>query len=321
MKLVTIIVNYKTADMTLDAATAAIKQLQIIDAKTKLVIVDNDSRDGSFETLQAAVAHHIAESDDYWQNVSVVSSAKNGGFGAGNNIAMQAFMQGDAPPDYFYILNSDAFPEAQSIALLIKQLDENPVVGITGSYIHGEDQVPHITAFRFPTIFSELEGSIQLGLITKLLKQYSVPMGIPQKTQQVDWLAGASMMLRRDMLEQIGLFDERYFLYFEETDLCHRAKNAGWATVYVLESSVSHIGSVSTGMRKWQKIPEYWLDSRRRYFSQRYGKAYYRVATLVRIFGELVWRLRVKLEGKPDTMPSGFVYDLARHFFFGKQKK
>ena len=95
-----------------------------------------------------------------------------------------------------------------------------------------------------------------------MLADHVVPLPVPDQSGAVDWLAGASMMMRAEVLEQIGLFDEEYFLYFEETDLCRRAALAGWPTHYVVESRVTHIGSVSTGMKVWDRIPEYWLDSR-----------------------------------------------------------
>jgi GT2 family glycosyltransferase len=147
-----------------------------------------------------------------------------------------------------------------------------------------------------------------------LLRKYVVPIGIPNKIVTVDWLAGASMMIRRELLEDVGLFDEDYFLYFEETDLCYRANKAGWPTVYVRNSSVSHIGGASTGMENWKRVPTYWMDSRRLFFSKNYGIINYCIATLVRIVGELIWKLRVKIEKKRDVNPSGFVIDLTKHF-------
>ena len=155
-------------------------------------------------------------------------------------------------------------------------------VGIVGSYVHGTDGAPHVTAFRFPTIQSEIEGSLRLGVVTRALKDFEVPVGIPESTTEVDWLAGASMMVRRRVLEQVGLFDESFFLYFEETDLCRRVRRAGHRIVYVKESSVAHIGSASTGMKTWTKVPDYWFDSRRHYFLKNHGRAYLAAATAAR---------------------------------------
>ncbi len=81
----------------------------------------------------------------------------------------------------------------------------------------------HATAFRFPSIASEFESAIRFGPVSRLLKSRRVPMEHVDETQPVDWLAGASLMMRRTVLDEIGLFDETFFLYFEETDLCRRA--------------------------------------------------------------------------------------------------
>lgn len=314
MKLLVIVVNYKTPDMTLDAVRAALRQLAELNQHWKLAIVDNNSGDGSYDTIDSAIKQSIAQSEPGWDQVDLIGSDTNGGFGAGNNLAINRYLDSGSAPEYFYMMNSDAFPEKDSISKLLDQLESQPEAGIAGSYIHGPDGEPHVTAFRFPTILGELEGSVRLGPVTRLLKNYVVPVGIPDRTRAVDWLAGASMMIRREVIEQVGGFDETFFLYFEETDLCRRAGMAGWKTVYVPGSSVSHIGSVSTGMKQWQRIPGYWLDSRRYYFVKNHGAMYFVFATLSRILGQLIWNLRILLEGKPRVEPKKFLGDLTRHF-------
>ncbi|NND00551.1 MAG: glycosyltransferase family 2 protein [Gammaproteobacteria bacterium] len=314
MKLIAVIVNYRTPALTEKAAEAAINDLRSYTESWQILIVENNSQDGSFEYLQSAIVRN-RNSDNQWRNVSIVQSGHNGGFGAGNNIAIQKFLDTDREPEYFYFLNSDAFPEDNAIMKLVTHIQSNPNTGIVGSYIHGVDCTPHVTAFRFPTIFSEFEGSIRLGIISKLLKRYIVPMGIPESTCQVDWLAGASMLVRTSVLKEIGCFDEKFFLYFEETDLCFRARKAGWLTEYVRTSSVAHVGSASTGMKKWKRIPDYWLDSRKHFFVKNYGSVYFIFATLVRIAGQLAWSIRVTVEKKDNPDPDRFTLDLIRHFF------
>ena len=120
-------------------------------------------------------------------------------------------------------------------------------------------------------------------------------------------------MIRCEVLEQIGLFDEDFFLYFEETDLCRRAAEAGWKTAYVRDSEVTHIGSVSTGMKAWDRVPRYWFDSRRHYFRKSHGRIYAGIATLAHIAGAMVYRLRALVADKPRVDPPKFLRDLIWH--------
>ncbi|WP_342078270.1 glycosyltransferase family 2 protein [Yoonia sp. SS1-5] len=301
----TIILNYKTAEMTLQSAEAALREMAGINGQ--IIIVDNDSQDGSFEALEKGVA------DKGWDRVKVVQSGHNGGFGAGNNFGIQHGLRGGPPPDYVYILNSDAFPDAGAIKILLDHLEANPKTGFAGSNIHGPDGDWHCTIFRYPTIWSELEGAAKTGPITKLFKKHVIPQPLPAGPKEVDWLAGASMMMRYDTLAEIGLFDETFFLYFEETDLCRRAKLAGWPTVYLPDSQVTHIGSVSTGMKTWARKPSYWFDSRLHYFVKNHGAAYAAAATLAHVAGGLIWRLRCLIQRKDVQSESHFLRDLIRH--------
>ncbi|MEN9851749.1 MAG: hypothetical protein RL128_1912 [Pseudomonadota bacterium] len=255
-RLLTVILNWRTPEMTLKAVEAALVALEGIEGA--LVVVDNASGDGSFERLTAEVA--AKRWDLGPQQVRVLQSGHNGGFGAGNNFGIRAGLPDGSRPDYVYILNSDAFPAPGAIRALMEHLERHPATGFAGSFIHGPDGAPHRTAFRFPSILGEFEQNIRFGPVSRLLARHIVAQPLPQATVRVDWLAGASMMMRMDVLDRIGLFDETFFLYFEETDLCRRAARAGWPTDYVVESRVAHIGSVSTGMKTWGRIPQFWLD-------------------------------------------------------------
>ena len=120
-------------------------------------------------------------------------------------------------------------------------------------------------------------------------------------------------MMRQAVLDQIGLFDERFFLYFEETDLCRRAALAGWPTDYLVESRVMHIGSASTGMREWQRIPGFWLDSRLHYFVKNHGVLYTLAATLALLAGGILWRARLLIQRKDRGDPPLYLTDLTLH--------
>ena len=298
-----VILNWRTADMTLRACQSAMVAMEGIDGA--ITIVDNDSQDGSFETMRDAARD--------WPRVQVIQSGRNGGYGSGNNVGIRAGLPDGSRPDYVYILNSDAFPEPDAIRTLLDHMQANPTLGAAGSKVYGEDGATHHTAFRFPSILSEFEGAASTGPISRLLKRHIVAMPLPTQTGPVPYCAGMSLLMRQSVLDQVGLFDETFFLYFEETDLCRRIQRAGHGIDYVIDSRVMHIGSVSTGMKTWRRVPDYWFKSRRYYFTKNHGWLYAQAATLAHVMGLGVYGLRVVLQRKTHHSPPHFLRDLLRH--------
>ena len=303
--ILTVLLNFRTADMTLQALESAVREMK--DIAGAITVVDNDSGDGSYEKIRDAV---LAGG---WDRVRVVASGNNGGFGAGNNIAIRLGLPDGSAPDFVYLLNSDAFPEPGSVRILLDAMLAHPRCGFAGGHTFGQDGVYHNTAFRFPTIQSEFESGANTGPISKLLRRYVVAIPEPAESVEADWLAGASMLIRRQALDEVGMFDERYFLYFEETDLCLRARRAGWVSRYVKESRIMHIGSVSTGMKTWKRMPGYWFDSRLWYFTKNHGAVYAALATLSFVAGSMILLARRALGKKVVGGPDHFLGDLVSH--------
>jgi len=305
--VLTVLLNFRTPDMTLQALEVALREMK--DISGAITVVDNDSGDGSFEKIRDAVQ------DRGWDRVTVLQSGQNGGYGAGNNFGMRQGLPDGTQPDFVYLLNSDAFPEPGSLDILLGHMVQHPRVGFAGGRVHGEDGEPHHSAFRFPSIFSEFETAAATGPISRLLSKHIVAMPAPKSLEEVDWLGGASLMIRRQTLDEVGLFDEGFFLYFEETDLSLRAHRVGWVSVYVPQSRVMHIGSVTTGMKTWRRMPSYWFDSRLRYFTKNHGVLYAATATLAHLAGALILRLRwlVSKRGRPNEVPACFLRDLISH--------
>ena len=308
--ILVIVLNYRTPQMTLQAVEAALRDMAATPARTELVVIDNASGDGSAGIIASKIA---AKGWDKDGRVRFIASPVNGGFGAGNNIGLKAGMSDGSRPDYFYLLNSDAFPDRGCLGTLLKHMEATPKSGFAGSHVRGADDVDHTTAFRFPGIAGEFEGAARLGPITRLLRHAVVAPDLPKETTQVDWCAGASVLVRAAMLDEIGLFDETFFLYYEETDLCLRAARAGWQCWYLPSARVVHIGSVSTGMKEWRRIPSYWYASRRHYFVKNHGRAYAAAALAARLAGGAIHSLRCALTGRDRQDPPGFYTDLLRH--------
>ena len=310
-RILVVLLNYKTAQMTADAMQATRRAMRDLDGD--ILVVDNDSGDGSFEVLSTAIAQ--IDQTDNLAKCSVIQSGYNGGYGYGNNVGIRYGLE-DGGYEYIYIQNSDAFPNEASIRKLLEFLTDTPTAGFAGSHLHGEDGHPHFTQFRFPSLASEFEGAAHIGPITRLLKRFQVPLfGLSDEhPTQVDWIAGASIMIRTQVFEEIGLFDENFFLYFEEVDLCRRARKKGWTTHYVPQSRVVHLGSVSTGMGSWSHIPQYWLNSRMYYYEKHFGRTYAVLATFLLLAGGALARFRHLVGGPRPRDPKGFQRDLIVHF-------
>ena len=301
-----IILNWRSAAMSLRSAEAAMIAMEGIDGVVSLI--DNDSGDGSFETMTAEAD---ARGWTRGGRLRVLQSGRNGGFGAGNNAAMRVRLP--RPADFVLVVNSDAFLDADTIRRMRDHMQAHPGIGLLGCRVIGEDGIHHGTHFRFPGAASELEDTARTGPLSKILARHIVTLPAPVTPAAVDWVAGAALMIRSDVLDRIGGFDEAFFLYFEETDLCLRAARAGWPTHYFPDAKVVHIGSVSTGMKDWTLPPDYWFASREHYYRQNYGRAYAALAAVSHLTGLAVRRIR-GLAGRPDRdFPRGQARALIRH--------
>ncbi len=257
------IVNFKTADLTIKCLLSLKNELELINFK--VIVIDNDSKDGSFEKIATAI-----KSKKWSSWVQIIDSGHNGGFAFGNNIAIRHFFEQKNPPEFIHLLNPDTFIYPNAVNNLAAFMRKNPNVGITGSRIEDPDGTPQSSSFKFHTFLTELDRGFSLGLITKALRPWVDLHKIAEHAEKTDWVSGASLMIRSSILKQVGLLDEAYFMYYEETDLCIQATRANWECWYVPESRLVHYVGQSTGITNDQAIskrmPTYWFDSRRRFF-------------------------------------------------------
>ena len=141
----------------------------------------------------------------------------------------------------------------------------------------------------------------------------------PREAIGVPIMSGAFLLARRDVIDRTGGFDPRFFLYFEETDLCLRAQRAGYRCWYVPSSRVVHLEGQSTGVTdksaEPQRLPRYWFESRRHYFMKNYGPWKARLADVAWALGHMSWRARRRLQGKVDDDPPHLLADFVRFNF------
>jgi N-acetylglucosaminyl-diphospho-decaprenol L-rhamnosyltransferase len=308
-----VIVNYRTADLVLDCLRSLAAEVRGL-GNCRVVVVDNCSGDDSVGRIRGAL-----EAEGWGGWAELLPLEQNRGFAAGNNAALRRLLAGAQAPDYLWLLNPDTVVRPGGLRALVEFMESHPEAGIAGSRLEDPDATPQRSAFRFPGVASELERGMRLGLLSKLLRHYLVAPPVEVGPHPADWVSGASMLVRREVFESVGLLDEGYFLYFEETDFCLRARRVGWRCWYVPASRVVHLVGQSSGIkdgsRTARRIPVYWLESRRRYFGKSHG-ALYRFATDVAwALGFACWRLRRRLQRKPDQDPPGLLWDFLRFNF------
>lgn len=309
MKLLVVVINYRTPDLTLRAVEAALRELDAI-PESGVVLVENDSRDGSYERFVEEIAAR-----GWTKRVTLSKSPHNGGFSYGVNQGVRPSLASSDPADFYYLLNSDATPQPGSIAILLRFLEEHPEVGIAGSQIYGTDGALHETAFRFPNLPAEFASTAQgVPGLARWLDTRITALPIPTADSRVDWLAGASMLIRRRVFEDAGLFDERYFLYYEETDFCRHARAAGWATWYLPKSRVEHVGSASTGWMDFnRRRTPHWFRSRRYYWLKNHGRLSLWAANALWIAGFAFGRAKALVARRRYVQPPRLFRDFLRY--------
>jgi N-acetylglucosaminyl-diphospho-decaprenol L-rhamnosyltransferase len=304
-----VIVTYRSADLTIDCLSSIEAECQTPGLNIRAIVVDNAS--GDAKLVDEAIDKH-----GWGPWVTLITARKNGGFAYGNNLALQR-ANADGPPAYLHLLNPDTMVRKGAIGKLVRFLEAHPDVGIAGSSFETLDGSEWPLAFRFPSLVSEFEEGLQFGFATRALRRWVVAKRMTPVAQPIDWISGASMMIRWSVFDYIGGFDDNYFLYFEETDFCFRAKKSGITTWYVPDSRVMHIIGRTTNVSNRKAVPErlptYWFESRRRYYVVNHGVAYAMIADVVAMIAHGLGSLKRAAQGRRHQGVPYFITDLLRH--------
>lgn len=309
-----VIVNYRTPGLVIDCLRSLVDEVHDLESP-RVIVVENGSGDDSAAQLRRAI-----DSNGWGSWAELMVEERNTGFAGGNNVALRPLLA-TQPPEYVLLLNPDTFIRPGAVKSLIDFMEQHPKVGIAGSRLEDPDGTPQRSAFRFPSVSSEVENGMRLGLVSRLLSRSLIAPPVRDDEHETDWIAGASMIVRREVFDAIGLMDDDYFLYFEEVDFCLRAKRAGWPCWYVPASRVVHLVGQASGVTDTKKpakrVPRYWFESRRRYFVKNHGRIYKGLADVgwLTTFG--LWRMRRVLQRKPDTDPPRLFWDFFRFNIVG----
>lgn len=289
-KIVVSIINFRTADLTKACVRSVLEDIGNLDAE--IVVVDNASGDGSAEIL----ADWIEGLGD--APVSLVQSETNSGFSGGHNQGIAA-----AQAEYYLVLNSDSVLRPGFLTRMIAAGDAAPQSGLISPAILSENGDQAVGAFRFHSPASELMRAAKTGPLDKLLarKRVSIPPPISEP-DQVDWVSFACVMLRAEMIAQIGPMDEGYFLYYEDSEYCLRARRAGWGITHVPQAQAVHYqggsGTLVSDAEARKRLPAYFYASRTRFLYQAHGQVGLILANLMWHLGRCLAQTR-RLIGKP----------------------
>jgi GT2 family glycosyltransferase len=243
-----IVVSYNTRDLLLECLSSVIGSTDY--AQVEIVVVDNSSRDQSAEAVCQA-----------YPEVNIIRNESNLGFGAACNQGIRAT---GAP--FILLLNSDARLTGESFHALCDAVNLNDSCGAAGCRIVTPDGVETTNTRNFLTPFNQaLELLGVVGRISsRFLKRTYRPTVDPNQIDcAVDWIDGACLMLRRSALDKVGLFDEQFFMYSEDEDLCLRLKKSGWTICYSASGSVVHHGAASSSQNEQEMLVEFYTSQMR----------------------------------------------------------
>jgi N-acetylglucosaminyl-diphospho-decaprenol L-rhamnosyltransferase len=201
------------------------------------IVVDHGSTDGSVDAARRHGARVIEQA--------------NLGFGAGNNAGMRA-----AGGDYYLLLNSDAWVVGDAVERLVEFAEARPDAAIVGPRLRNEDGTLQRSARGFPTLWrlaTEYFFLRKLAPRSELLNGFYAGGFDHESVREVDWLYGPALLVRREAVDAVGLFDESFFMFSEETDWCYRFRAAGWKILFFPGAEVVHVGGASHGGRLYRE--------------------------------------------------------------------
>lgn len=224
MNLSIVILNYKTKDLTVSCLESIVKlyKQELINSVLEIIIVDNGSADDSLESIKYYV------SSSKYKNIKIIGNEENVGFAKGCNIG-----EGLAKGKYILFLNSDTEVKDRGFLKMVEFLENNQRVGILGGKLLNINGSSQPSAGKFYTLFNLFFMLAGLGKFFGIRKS-------PNTISKVDWVSGGCMMVKKSLFKKLSGFDESYFMYIEDMDLCFRANKLEFATYFYPDVKVFH---------------------------------------------------------------------------------
>ena len=315
-RLLIVVVNYNGFDLTRDCLATIAQQIHEVPG-ARVGLCDNGSRAGTAEQpgdAQRLEALIRERGWSRWCELTVLDP--NLGFTGGNNAVIEPYLASPATtPTYTLLLNNDTLLREGALRTLVEFMDQRPDVGLAGARLEDPDGTPQVAAFRFNSPLRELEGLAANGLISRVLRSHQRIEPIPTVPMRVDWVAGASLIIRDSVLRDVGPLDADYYTYFDDIDYCKAAAARGHETWYVPAARIVHLVGQTTGIteansaaatrpKRPKRRGAYWFEARRRYWLKHHGRSGAVWADLAQLAGVALSRL-----WRPRLHPDRFLRD------------
>ena len=251
MDLTVIIVNWNTRELTRQCLVSLHNPLP--ELAVEIFVVDNASSDGSPQMIR-----------DHFPQVRLVENSGNLGFATANNQAVRL-----SSGRNILLLNSDTIVKPGAIEKLVGFMEASPHAGAAGARLLNPDGSQQYSCSPTPTLGREIKRMFHLPGV-RSDGYYEMKNWETSQPVKVDVLLGACLLLRRQVLEQVGLLDEGYFMYTEEVDLCYRIQEGGWQLYWIPQAEVIHYGGQSTHQASQEMFSRLY-ESKVRYFRRHHG--------------------------------------------------
>ncbi len=252
MDVSVIIVNWNTAQITRDCLESVYQQTDGIDFE--VIVIDNASSDDSVAVIK-----------EKFPQVVLIENDDNAGFAAANNQGMKS-----VKGRYILLLNSDTIVLDGAIQKTQSFADAHLKAGIVGCRVLNPDKTLQPSCFMFPSILNMFLWVTYLFKIfhnSRFFGREWMSWWDREDKREIDVVTGCFMLVRREALEQVGMMDEQFFMYFEETDWCWRFKQAGWKVMFTPSAKIIHLGGVSSGQIKTKMVNQ-WRKSMLLYYKK-----------------------------------------------------
>lgn len=237
MDVSVIIVNWNTRDMLRDCLRSVYEQTQQV--SFEVVVIDNASRDGSADMVRRE-----------FPAVVLITNRENRGFAAANNQGMEV-----AHGRYVLLLNSDTLVLGNALATTVRFADAHPEAAVVGCRVLNPDRSLQPTCFLYPSLLNMVLSSTYLYKLwprNRFFGRERMTWWDRNDVRDVDVVTGCYMLVRREAIDRVGVMDDQYFVYGEETDWCYRFKSAGWRVLFTPEAQIVHFGGGSSRQAAYQ---------------------------------------------------------------------